>query len=204
VSTLSIARGKRAQANGKLSPRVEYAKETAAQRAAEAREWAAKEYEAAKDWASPRLEAAVERTRDAARDDLAPKIAAALAAATAASEPVLDEAKHRSGLAVAALRGQDVVVVKKRRRWPRVFIFAFIGAAVAAIMSALQRKRFEDELSSHAVPVAGDLTSNTATPAADAAGASPAEAIADLVDEQPDREPAPQTPVAPVAEGRKD
>jgi len=199
VTVLGIARSKRGSVNGRRSPKVEIAKESAAQRAAEAKEWAAKEYEAAKDWAVPRVEAAVERTRDITRDDLAPKVAAALAAATAASEPVLEEAKHRGGLAVAALRGQEVVV-KKRRRWPmRLLFLAAVGAVAAAILSALQRKRFEDEFGMGASPSGGDLTaSTTAPPAADAAGASPDEAVADAVDEQPGRDAAPQTPVAPM------
>jgi hypothetical protein len=196
VSTLSITRGKRVQA-GKFSPRGE--KGMTAQRAAVAKDWAAKEYGAAREWATPRVEAAVGRTRDVARDDLAPKIAAAVLAATTVSEPVLAEARRRGGLAMAALRGQEIVV-KKRRRWLRRLLFsAFTGAAVAATMSRLQRKRLEDELSADASPTAGDLTSSrNAPPPADAAGASPSEAVADLVDEQPDRELAPETPVAPV------
>jgi hypothetical protein len=35
-------------------------------------------------------------------------------------------------------------------------------------------------------------------PASDAAGASPDEALADVADEQLGREPAPETPIAPV------
>jgi len=154
----------------KLSPHTTQVREQAALAAHEA-----------KDWAAPRLETARERVRD----DLVPRLAEAVTAAVAAVEPAREEVKHRGGAALAALRGEEVVVRRKKRRWPKLLVvLGAVGAAGAAV-SAWLKQRSEPDWVSEAR--AAEADAGYAMPdQSESPGASPADGtvgVASLNDE---------------------
>lgn len=101
----------------RLVPLAGSARLTAAQKAA-----------AARVWATPRVTAARGRA-----EEYVPRIADAVGAAIAASQPVRNEAMARGGLAFAALKGEQLQVVpKKRRGVPVRRALVFLGLAGAA------------------------------------------------------------------------
>jgi Family of unknown function (DUF5324) len=101
----------------RLVPLAGSARLTAAQKAA-----------AARVWATPRVTAARGRA-----EEYVPRIAEAVGAAIAASQPVRNEAVARGGLALAALKGEQLQVVSKKRRGVRVRrVLVFLGLAGTA------------------------------------------------------------------------
>lgn len=105
------------------------ARESAARAAESTRDWAAPKVEAARDWAGPKVEPTVTKVKD----DVLPKVAGAVAAAVAASEPVREEARTRGTAAVAALRGELEPPKPKTHRVRNFFLVSsLVGAAAAA------------------------------------------------------------------------
>jgi hypothetical protein len=111
------------------APKLEAAADWAAPHVETAADWAAPRVETAKDWAAPRVETAAQKVKD----DVLPRMAEAVAAAFAASEPAREEAKIRGTAAIAALRGElDPPPSPRRRRVRKFFLFLTVsGAAVA-------------------------------------------------------------------------
>jgi hypothetical protein len=189
----------------KSAPVASDARESALKYAETTRDWAAPKVEAAKDWAAPRVEPVTARVKD----DVIPKVAAAVAAALAASEPAREEAKTRGTAAIAALRGEVEAPRPKKHRLRKLFLLAgVVGAAVAGWKAWVGQQDRKPEpwatpigtASSAGVGTGGTagstgsgLTAGTAaaTPGTagitkvtdDAAGASPDEALADAAEE---------------------
>jgi hypothetical protein len=87
---------------------------------------------AARVWATPRVIA----VRGRVAEEYVPRVADAVAAAIAASQPARTEAMARGTLALAALRGErlQVVAPKKPRRGRRAVVFlGLAGAAASAV-----------------------------------------------------------------------
>lgn len=172
------------------------------------RDWAAPKVEAARDWAGPKVEPAVSKVKG----DVLPKVAGAVAAAAAASEPAREEAMHRGSAALAALRGEiEAPKPKKRRLRKLLLLTSLVGAAVAGWKAWMAKSSNQPE--PWATPIGsasggygsgtgtsagstnGAASSSTSSGAAadtktgptlvtdDAAGASPDEALADSADE---------------------
>jgi hypothetical protein len=160
------------------------------------RDWAAPKVEAAREWAVPHVEAGATRVKD----DVLPRVAGAVTAALAASEPAREEAKTRGSAAFAALKGEIEAPKPKRHRMRKLVLLAgVIGAAVAGWKAWVGQTNRQPE--PWATPIgtassAGAGTSGTAgsttgtgmrtaaTPVADdKAGASPDEALADKAEE---------------------
>ena len=92
------------------------------------RDWAAPKVEAAREWAAPHVEAGATRVKD----DVLPRVAGAVTAALAASEPAREEAKTRGSAALAALKGEIEAPKPKKHRLRKLFLLAgVVGAAVA-------------------------------------------------------------------------
>jgi hypothetical protein len=201
VSTMTTMRKKSRKqarrANKKLGPLAadareattryaEAAKDWTAPRAEAALDWAAPKAEAAKEWAAPRVEPAVTKVKS----DVLPKVAEAVTAALAASEPAREEAKARGAAAVAALLGELEPPKQKTHRLRKMFLLAgVIGAAYAGWKAwAGQQQRSAPEPWAAPAPT-GNV--DVMGPAAghpladDPAAASPDEALADaaLADE---------------------
>jgi Family of unknown function (DUF5324) len=132
-----------------------------------------------------------------AHEDLLPKVAVAVATALAAAEPVRDEARVRSAAAVQALRG-DVRPVRSRRSGRGGRGLAVVGAAGAvAAAAAAGYKAWSDSRSDPwgdvpgYTPPSGPVIEPVAPPVPavpvsdDPAAASPDEALADAVVEEP-------------------
>jgi hypothetical protein len=110
------------------APKVEATKDWAAPKVEATKDWAAPHVEATMDWAAPRVETAAQKVKD----DVFPKVAEAVVAALAASEPAREEAKIRGTAAIAALRGELDPPHPRRRRRKRFFlVLTAAGAAVA-------------------------------------------------------------------------
>jgi hypothetical protein len=173
------SRKKARRANKKVAPIASDARETALRTAESTRDWAAPKVEAAREWAAPRVEPAVSRVKE----DVLPKVAGAVTAALAASEPAREEARSRGTAALAALKGEIEAPKPRRHRVRRLFLLAgVIGAAVAgwkAWNAQANANRPEPWVS--AAPSPG--TAPRVVPVADdPAGASPDEARADAAD----------------------
>lgn len=111
----------------RLGPAAKSARLTAAQKAVAARAWAA-----------PRWTA----TRRRVADDVVPALAEALNSAVEASKPARDEALARGTVALAALRGEPVQIVKPKRRRRGRKVVAFLGlAGVTAAVVAWWRSQ---------------------------------------------------------------
>jgi hypothetical protein len=168
------------------APKVEVSRDWAAPKVEAARDWAAPKVEAARDWAAPQVETAVSRVKE----DVLPKVAGAVAAALAASEPAREEAAKRSTAAVAALKG-DLEPPKKSHKLRNLFLLAgVIGAAVAgwrAWTKQGQADELEPWVAASPPPSSPVASSPVPAPAPlatdDPAGASPDEALADAADE---------------------
>jgi hypothetical protein len=106
----------------RLVPLAGSARLTAAQKAAAARVWMA-----------PRVTA----VRGRVAEEYVPRLADAVAAAVAASEPVRTAAMTRGGLALAALKGEQLQVVqpKRRRRGRKVVGFVGLAGIAAAVVA---------------------------------------------------------------------
>lgn len=118
------------------------------------------------DTVVPAVQVRATRVSDAARDDIAPKVVAAVLAALAASEPVRDEAQARGSAVLAALKGQAVVPPKRRTHRIRTsFGLLALLTAAGAGWAALQRRRAGDPWS---VPSTGTSTFPTTTPSSSA------------------------------------
>jgi hypothetical protein len=116
------------RAGKKVAPVASDARESAIRYAETTRDWAAPKVEAARDWAAPHVEPVTSRVRE----DVLPKVAGAVTAALAASEPVREEARTRGTAAIAALRGEIEAPKPKRHRFRKfVLLVGVIGAAVA-------------------------------------------------------------------------
>ena len=109
------------------APKVEASRDWAAPKVEAARDWAGPQVGAAKDWAAPRVEPVVETFKD----DVLPKVAGAVAAALAASEPAREEAAKRGTAAVAALRGEVDPPRSSHKLRNFLLFFGVLGAAVA-------------------------------------------------------------------------
>jgi hypothetical protein len=172
------SRKKARRANKKVAPIASDARDTAVRTAETTRDWAAPKVEAARDWAGPRVEPAVTRVKD----DVLPKVAGAVAAALAASEPAREEAMSRGTAALAALKGEVEAPKARKHRLRRLFLLAgLVGAAVAAWKAwNAQAKVDHPEPWVAAAPAPG--TSPRVIPTDDPAGASPDEALADAAE----------------------
>ena len=165
------------RANKKMAPVASDARESAIRYAETTRDWATPKVEAARDWAAPRMEPVATRVKD----DVVPKVAAAVTAALAASEPAREEAKTRGTAAIAALRGEVEAPKPKKHRLRKLFLLAgVIGAAVAGWKAWVGQQDRQPE--PWATPVTTPPLSS-APVTDDAAGASPDEALADAAEE---------------------
>lgn len=186
------------RAGKKMAPVASDARESAVRYAESTRDWAAPKVGAARDWAAPHVEAGATKVKD----DVLPRVAGAVTAALAASEPAREEAKTRGSAALAALKGEIEAPKPKRHRIRKLFLLAgVVGAAVAGWKAWVGQTNRQPE--PWATPIgtassagtgtggtAGSSTTGTtgmrtaATPVADdKAGASPDEALADNADE---------------------
>jgi Family of unknown function (DUF5324) len=109
-------------------PKLEATKDWAAPHVETAADWAAPHVETAKDWAAPRVETAALRVKE----DVLPRVAEAVVAAFAASEPAREEAKNRGTAAIAALRGELDPPRPRGRRRKRLFLFLTVSGAAFA------------------------------------------------------------------------
>lgn len=168
------------RANKKIAPVASDARESAVKYAEEAREWAAPRVEAARDWAAPRVEPAVTKVKS----DVLPKVATAVTAALAASEPAREEAKTRGTAAIAALKGEVEAPAPKKHRLRKLFLLAgVVGAAVAGWKAWAAQGR-EEQPWATPLPSTGNVTPAPAHPVTDdVAGSSPDEALADAAEE---------------------
>lgn len=149
--------------------------------------------ESARDKAGPviadvRSKAApvVSDARTRLNTEVLPAITAAVAAATEASEPYVDEAKKRGAAATAALKG-EVSAPKKKHRFRR-----FLGLVGLAGIAALVAKSFSDRQATTAwqssyeptpaAPPASAPSSAGGKHVDDEAASSPDEALADAAE----------------------
>ena len=178
------------RANKKVAPVASDARDNAMRYAESTRDWAAPKVEAAREWAAPRVEPVTTRVKD----DVLPKVAGAVTAALAASEPAREEAKTRGTAAIAALRGEVEAPRPKKHRMRKLFLLAgVIGAAVAGWKAWVgQQNRQPDPWAtpiSSPPTMAGSSTGSSGSTLSsapvtdDAAGASPDEALADAAEE---------------------
>ena len=184
------------RAGKKMAPVASDARESAARYAESTRDWAAPKVEATREWAAPHVEAGAARVKD----DVLPRVAGAVTAALAASEPAREEAKTRGSAALAALKGEIEAPKPKKHRLRKLFLLAgVVGAAVAGWKAWVGQTNRQPE--PWATPIgtassAGPGTGGTAGSSAgtgsiraaapvtdDAAGASPDEALADKAEE---------------------
>lgn len=208
-------RKKARRANRKASPVAADARETAVRAAGSTIDWAAPKVDAAREWAGPKVDAAsewaaprVEPAVTKVKEDVLPKVAAAVAAALTASEPAREEAKARGTAAVAALRGEvEAPRPRKHRLRKLLLLSAVVGAAIAgwkAWNAQGKADKGDAWTSSGFDPYsAGSAVTPVTHPATDdLAAASPDEAIADAADDVPavevtDVPPATTEPVTP-------
>lgn len=180
MTTMRKESRKRARrANKKIAPVASDARDTALKYAETTRDWAAPRVEAARDWAAPRVEPAVSKVKE----DVLPKVASAVTAALAASEPAREEAKTRGTAALAALKGEVEAPQPKTHRVRKLFLLAgIVGAAYAGWKAWAGQGRQEEQ--PWATPLTGTGNVTTTHPITDdAAGASPDEALADAAEE---------------------
>ena len=185
------------RAGKKVAPVASDARESAVRYAESTRDWAAPKVEAAKDWAEP--------VATRVKDDVLPRVAEAVTAALAASEPAREEAKSRGTAAIAALRGEVEAPKPKKHRVRKLFLLAgVVGAAVAGWKAWVGQSARQPEpwatpigtASSGGVGTGGTAGSRASTGRTggtsgsavtpvtdDAAGASPDEALADKAEE---------------------
>jgi hypothetical protein len=185
------------RAGKKISPVASDARESAARYAESTRDWAAPKVEAARDWAAPHVEAGATRVKD----DVLPRVAGAVSAALAASEPAREEAKTRGSAALAALKGEIEAPKPKKHRLRKLFLLAgVVGAAVAGWKAWVGQTNRQPEpwatpigtASRSGTGTGGSAGSSTGTASIhtaaapvtdDVGGASPDEALADQADE---------------------
>lgn len=204
-----------------LAPRAADIKDSAALYAETAREAATQYAGAAKEWAAPRLETAVGATKTKV-DDVAPKVAAAVAGALVAAEPVREEVKTRGSAAIAALKG-DLAPPPSRKRRPKgkllVLVAALAGAVAGWRMWSAKQSGEEWSNQWQSAPGAASSTSSSTGDTAGSAGtatlggtaaagaegqtldgaaASPDEALADTSLEAPEADRTPTTPDDPA------
>jgi hypothetical protein len=185
------------RAGKKMAPVASDARESAVRYAESTRDWAAPKVEAAREWAAPHVEAGATRVKD----DVLPRVAGAVTAALAASEPAREEAKTRGSAAFAALKGEIEAPKPKKHRMRKLFLLAgVVGAAVAGWKAWVGQTNRQPEPWATPIGTASSVgtgtggtagsstgTASTLTAAApvtdDAAGASPDEALADQAEE---------------------
>lgn len=166
------------RAGKKVAPVASDARESAARYAESTRDWAAPKVEAAREWAAPHVEAGAARVKD----DVLPRVAGAVTAALAASEPAREEAKTRGTAAIAALRGEVEAPKPKKHRVRKLFLLAgVVGAAVAGWKAWVGQTNRQPE--PWATPIGTASSAGAAPVTDDAAGASPDEALADKAGE---------------------
>ena len=170
------------RAGKKVAPVASDARESAVRYAESTRDWAAPKVEAAKEWAAPRVEQGAARVKD----DVLPRVAGAVTAALAASEPAREEAMSRGSAAIAALRGEVEAPKPKKRRLRKLFLLAgVVGAAVAGWKAWAGSANSKPD--PWATPIGTGASSTPRTTMAsvtdDPAGASPDEALADKAEE---------------------
>lgn len=185
------------RAGEKVGPVASDARESAMRYAESTRDWAAPKVEAAREWAAPHVEPVATRVKE----DVLPRVAEAVTAALAASEPAREEAKSRGSAAIAALRGEVEAPKPKKHRLRKLFLLAgVVGAAVAGWKAWVGQQNRQPEpwatpigtASSAGVGSGGTAGARTSPLGAttgiapvtdDAAGASPDEALADAAEE---------------------
>ena len=170
------------RAGKKVAPVASDARESAVRYAESTRDWAAPKVEAAREWAAPRVEQGAARVKD----DVLPRVAGAVTAALAASEPAREEAMSRGSAAIAALRGEVEAPKPKKHRLRKLFLLAgVVGAAVAGWKAWAGSANSKPD--PWATPIGTGSSSTPRTTMApvtdDAAGASPDEALADKAEE---------------------
>jgi len=90
---------------------------------------------------------------------LAPMAVAAAGTAAIRSAPMRREAMHRAKMAATILREGDVVVIKKRRRWPVAIACLAAGGAVGAAASWLSQAGKPVQLTPYPLPTEEDRRS---------------------------------------------
>jgi Family of unknown function (DUF5324) len=170
-----------------LTPRIDAAKEAFAPRIEVAGERLVQAADRAGEWAAPRLESAREQTMSTVREQVAPRVAKALASAVSTTAPARDEAKQRGEAALAALRGE---LPARNRRWPRALLLLTTGAAAGAVAGLFARRRepaypsFEayPPVSSAPDPYAQPGSAEPAAPVVTPAPTGPGDATIDVTD----------------------
>jgi vacuolar-type H+-ATPase subunit H len=177
----------------KIGPQLESAVETA-------REKAGPVIADARDKAGP----AVHDARDKITSDVLPVIAAALAAASEATEDVRGETKKRGKAAVAALRGDIEAPVKKKHRFRNFLIVLGLGGAAAFVAKKLSDRPSSTTWESTPVPTPAPAPAAPAgahraegADADDQGGASPDVAAADAAS-QPHEATTPDNPAETI------
>jgi len=157
----------------KITPGLERARETVTPGFERARD----AVEHAREAAAPQLASA----RQTLVEDVIPRVGASVAAALAASEPMRDEAKRRGTATVAALKGdiEPPAPPKRRRRLGRMLFLTGLSAAAAAAVKTWRDSKNRNQWTTADTYVSTPPATPTVTAPADAAGASPDEALAD-------------------------
>ncbi|MPZ95139.1 MAG: hypothetical protein GEU96_09555 [Propionibacteriales bacterium] len=151
----------------------------------------------------PAAESAAGSARSTFDHTIAPQVGAALAAASAASEPYRTEARRRGTATVAALKGDVDRPAEKKHRLRTLVMLLGLGAAVAFVIKKLtgdggSAEAWQSDYSApQAVPdpaapaapaapagdQAGDEAGDGADGADDAGAAAPDEALSDAAEE---------------------
>lgn len=206
------ARKKARRANKKVAPVASDARDNVVKAAGSTYDWAAPKVEATYDWAAPKVEATkdwaaprVEPAVDRLKEDVLPRVAGAVAAALAASEPAREEAKTRGTAAVAALKGELAVPPKpRRRRTKRFFLLATVLGGAYAGWRAWKGQKLPDEAEPWASATGPGYGSSVPTVlhpnADDAVGASLDEALSDAAEDVAAAEVTDVTPADPTTE----
>jgi hypothetical protein len=92
------------------------------------------------------------QARELVQEKLAPMASAAVENAMVSSAPMRYEAMRRGKLAAAALRGADVMTMKKRRRWPIAIACLMLGSAVGAAAAWLSQAGKPVQLTPYPLP----------------------------------------------------
>ncbi len=184
---LADARGQLADARDQVAPRIADARDQIGPKLAEARDDLAPRIAEARDQIAPHVE------------DARGRLAKGVATATAAATPVAVEARRRGTAAAAALKGEPVVVKKKGRK-RKLFVFATLAGLGALAVQKLRGGESANWQTSYspspapaappappspAAPMAGSHTADVPVDSAsgDPVGASPGESISDAAEE---------------------
>ncbi len=176
-----------------IAPRIERARDEIAPHLEKAREELAPRIENVRDQVAPKLAEARDEIAPRlaeARDNLAPhvedardRLAKGAAAATAAATPVVVEARRRGVNASAALKGEEPVKRKGRKR--KLFVFATLAGLGAYAVQKLRGGESANWQTSYSPSTAPAAPPAPASPSAPQAGSHAADVPVDAAEAEP-------------------